>query len=70
MEKATIGIGGMSCAHCAARVQKALEALGCRTEVSLTDKRAVISADRLPSDADIRAAVEGNGFAVTNVERG
>ena len=36
-------IEGMMCQHCASRVRKALEALGCKVEIELENKCALIS---------------------------
>lgn len=38
-------IEGMMCQHCASRVRKALEALGCKVEIELENKCALISAE-------------------------
>lgn len=62
-------IEGMSCSHCQARVQKALEEVpGVKSvEVSLEKKEAVVTGD----DLDVKAlahAVTAAGYAVTAIE--
>jgi copper chaperone CopZ len=61
-------IEGMMCQHCAGRVQKALEALGCKAEIRLEDKCALISDAAGADDAALRAAVEKQGYTVKAVE--
>jgi len=63
-----IGIDGMKCEKCAARVKKALTALGSAdAAVSLEKKEAVAS---FPANVDrkaVREAVEALGFRVTSL---
>lgn len=61
----TIRIGGMSCAHCAGRVEKALNALpGIAAKVDLASKTATVSGAENASDDDIAKAIEGAGYTV------
>ena len=61
----TIKIGGMSCAHCAARVEKALNALpGITAKVDLAAKSATIADEANTDDAIIARAVEDAGYTV------
>ena len=63
-----VSISGMHCDHCAASVAKAINRIdGASAHVNLKRNQAVVSYDRELSDADIRRAVEGAGFAVTGI---
>lgn len=68
MEK-VLHIEGMTCGHCQARVEKALNAIeGVEAKVNLDEKSAVVtSAQALDEDALV-AAVEAAGYEVTSVE--
>ena len=62
--KKTVYINGMMCSHCTAHVQKALSALdGVESvEVSLEDKKAVLTLNKNVDDAVITAAVREAGY--------
>lgn len=62
--KKTVYINGMMCSHCTAHVQKALGALdGVESvEVSLEDKKAVLTRNKNVDDAVITAAVREAGY--------
>ena len=62
--KKTVYIDGMMCSHCTAHVQKALGALdGVESvEVSLEDKKAVLTLNKNIDDAVITAAVREAGY--------
>ncbi len=62
--KKTVYINGMMCSHCTAHVQKALGALdGVKSvEVSLEDKKAVLTLNKNVDDAVITAAVREAGY--------
>ena len=60
-----IMIEGMHCVHCAAKVKKALDALGEGCEVDLEKKQAVLETGA--SDAELIRAVEEKGFKVVSV---
>lgn len=62
--KKTVYIDGMMCSHCTAHVQKALGALdGVESvEVSLDDKKAVLTLNKNVDDAVITAAVREAGY--------
>lgn len=62
----TIHIEGMMCAHCVAHVQKALDALGVKAEVSLENKCAIVQG--AADDAALKKAVEDAGYTVTGIE--
>ena len=61
-------IEGMMCQHCAARVRKALEALGCKVEIELENKCALISDAAGADDNALREAVKKQGYAVKAIE--
>lgn len=67
----TVTIEGMSCGHCTARVQKALEALdGVQSvEMSLEEKTAVLTVQDGISEESIRSAVEEAGYEVTDIRQ-
>ena len=61
-------IEGMSCAHCSARVEQALNALdGVTAKVELKKKRAVVEGDA--SDEILSKAVEDAGYKVVGIEK-
>ena len=62
--KKTVYIDGLMCSHCTAHVQKALGALdGVESvEVSLEDKKAVLTLNKNVDDAVITAAVREAGY--------
>ena len=61
-------IEGMMCQHCASRVRKALEALGCKVEIELENKFARISDAAGADDNALREAVEKQGYTVKTIE--
>lgn len=64
--KKIIEIEGMSCAHCSARVEAALNALpGETAKVDLAKKRAEVSGPA--TDEELKAAVEKAGYQVTGI---
>ena len=66
MIKMTIEV--MMCQHCASRVRKALEALGCKVEIELENKCALISDAAGADDNALREAVEKQGYTVKAIE--
>lgn len=64
-----VSISGMHCDHCVAQVTKAINRIdGAAAQVNLKKKRAVVSYDREIDDAEIRKAVEAEGFQVTGIQ--
>ena len=64
--KKTLSIEGMMCAHCAAHVEKALNALpGVTAAVDLADSSAVVTGD--VSDEALKKAVADAGYTVTDI---
>lgn len=65
--KKKIMIEGMSCMHCTAHVQEALQPLAKgEVEVSLEGKYAVLETSAL--DEDIRSAIDDAGYDVVGIE--
>jgi len=66
----TVLVNGMSCNHCVMAVKKALSNLPWVTEVevSLDEKKAVITSTNEIADAQIKAAIEGEGFEFAGIE--
>lgn len=61
----TVKIEGMSCKHCAMRVEKALNALGgVSAAVDLAAASATVSSETEVSDAVLAAAVSGAGYKI------
>ena len=67
--KKIIAIEGMSCAHCQARVEKALNALpGVKAKVDLKKKNATVELSGEVSDATLMDAVNNVGYQVVSVQ--
>ena len=67
MEKTMI-VNGMMCAHCKARVEKALNAIeGVSAQVSLEEKAAHITLSAHVSDERLKAAVTDAGYEVVSL---
>ena len=67
--KKTIMIEGMSCGHCSARVEKALNALdGVEAKVNLEAKSAEVTLSKEVPDGALRKAAEDAGYEVKGVE--
>lgn len=63
--KKTIKIAGMSCAHCAGRVERALNAIaGVTASVDLASASASVESKADIDDQTIARAVEDAGYAV------
>ena len=64
-----IKIEGMSCMHCAGRVESALNAIeGVKATVELKKKRAVIQTD--VADETLVKAIEDAGYKVVGIKEG
>lgn len=64
----TMKIEGMSCSHCSARVEKALNAVeGVSAQVNLEAKTAAVSLSQPVEDAVLRKAVEDAGYEVVSI---
>ncbi|WP_138294291.1 MULTISPECIES: heavy metal translocating P-type ATPase [unclassified Clostridium] len=61
-------VAGMSCMHCSARVEKALNALeGVQAKVDLEKGEATVTLSGEVEDAALKAAVEDAGYEVTGI---
>ena len=61
-KKITLIISGMHCAHCSAKVEKALKEIGCKAVIDLAKGTAEVTApDKLDCNL-IAAAVTNAGF--------
>lgn len=61
----TIRIGGMSCAHCAARVEKAIGSIaGLKATVNLAANEATVTGDGEIDEKAIERAVEDAGYTL------
>lgn len=68
MEK-KINISGMTCGHCSARVEKALNEIeGAEAKVDLESASAVLKSNHLISDDVIKRVVEEAGYTVESIE--
>lgn len=68
MEK-KINISGMTCGHCSARVEKALNEIeGAEAKVDLESASAVLKSNHLISDDVIKHVVEEVGYTVESIE--
>ncbi len=64
-----IYVEGMSCGHCSARVEKALNAIeGVEAKVDLEAKTAFVTADEGITDQQLKNAVEDAGYDVAGIE--
>lgn len=67
--KKIIKIEGMTCSHCQARVEKALNSIsGVNAKVDLKKKAAVVSFDADVSDSAFKDAVTEAGYEVVSIE--
>ena len=66
MNKKTITIKGMMCAHCVAHVEKALTALGVQADVDLASGTAVVTGDA--TDDALKKAVTDAGYEVVEIK--
>ncbi|MDE6607875.1 MAG: heavy-metal-associated domain-containing protein [Lachnospiraceae bacterium] len=63
-------VEGMSCGHCSARVEEALNAIeGVKAEVDLKKKTAYVTLESEVSEDVLKKAVEDAGYTVTEVKK-
>lgn len=62
MERITFEVDGMTCGGCSARVQRALDALGVRAQVTRNPGRAVVEAVPGVSAQDVQRAIVAAGY--------
>ncbi len=66
--KKVIEINGMSCGHCQARVEKALNAIeGVDAKVELKKNRAVVNLKSEISDEVLKSAITEAGYEVVSI---
>jgi copper chaperone CopZ len=66
--KKIIEINGMSCGHCQARVEKALNAIeGVDAKVELKKNRAVVTLEKEISEETLRSVVTEAGYEVVGI---
>ncbi len=65
MSKIVVNVDGMMCEHCVKHVKDALEKHGVIAEVSLTDKKAVITGSI--DEETIKSAISEAGYSVTSI---
>lgn len=69
MKQKTIIVEGMSCGHCSARVEKALNAMeGVEAKVDLAAKTATVTLSKEVNDTDLKKSVEDAGYVVTEIK--
>lgn len=63
-------IDGMSCMHCAAKVEKALASLNgvADAKVDLENKKAIVKLKKEIENSTIKATVEDLGYTVTDIK--
>lgn len=67
MEK-TLVIQGMTCGHCAAHVERALNSIsGVRAKVDLASKTAFVQSSQEISDEVLRQVVQDAGYEVISI---
>ncbi len=63
-------IDGMTCQHCSARVEKALNSIsGIKAKVNLEEKKANLTCKKEVSDETIKKCIEDIGYTVTEIIR-
>ena len=69
MSEKTLHIKGMSCGHCSARVEKALNAIdGVEAKVDLETNSAKVNLTKDISDEVLKTAVDNVGYEVVEVK--
>ena len=69
MSEKTLQIKGMSCGHCSARVEKALNAIdGVTATVDLEANSAKVTLLKEVSDQALKTAVDNVGYEVIGIE--
>ena len=68
VETKIVDIEGMTCGHCKACVEQALDTIdGAAAEVNLHRNHAVVKMTREVSDDEIRRALAGSGYTITGI---
>lgn len=67
--KTIVYIDGMSCGHCAARVEEALSGIkGCTAKVNLANKYAEVKSEQPLNEKEVFEAVSALGFTPVRME--
>lgn len=68
VETKIVDIEGMTCGHCKARVEQALDTIdGAAAEVNLHRNHAIVKMTREVSNDEIRRALAGSGYTITGI---
>ncbi|MDO9152935.1 MAG: metal-transporting ATPase, partial [Paludibacter sp.] len=69
MKQKTLIVEGMSCGHCSARVEKALNAIeGVEAKVDLAAKTATLTLSKEVDDTELKKSVENAGYEVSEIK--
>lgn len=68
-EKFTVYIDGMSCMHCASRVEKAFLEIGLKAKVDLSKKCAYVKSKTEPNEELIWSTISALGFTPVKIEK-
>ncbi len=69
MAEKKIAIEGMTCGHCSARVEKALNSIaGVKAEVDLASNTAKVSLSKDVTDEVLKSAIVDAGYQVTSID--
>ena len=68
-EKITVYIDGMSCMHCASRVEKAFSEIGLSAKVDLTQKCAYVKSKNEPDKETVFNKISALGFTPVRIEK-
>lgn len=69
MKSKTIGIAGMTCPHCAARVEKSLNGIaGVQARVDTAAKSASVDCPSTVDDVMLIRAIQNAGYKVTSIK--
>jgi copper ion binding protein len=69
MSEKTVQIKGMTCGHCSARVEKALNAIdGVEAKVDLASNSATVKLTKVVSDDALKSAIDNAGYEFVSVK--
>jgi copper chaperone len=68
MTRKTIKIEGMSCQHCANRVEQVLNTDEVSAKVDLANNTAVVESESAISDEDLKKRIEFAGYKVVEIK--
>ncbi len=61
-KKVNVKLGGLHCANCVAKVEKAIASLGGKAEIDLKIGRGVITCSEKLNESKIKSEIEALGF--------